>query len=118
MEVDGLTAARRGISAVLFLQAGMYTMDSMSTLNSSPWTSEAFGADEAKAKAAREYVMHALGVGTVYCAASAVIAGSWWPVAGAAVNAGYLLWIYDRALKRAKDSGSTGWGSAGRVSIW
>jgi hypothetical protein len=99
----------RAASAILFLQAGMYTMDAMSTLNSSPWTSENFGADATKAASAQEYVWHALGVGTAYCAVSAVIAGSWFPIYGAAVNAGYLWWIYQRALKRGADSGSTNW---------
>ena len=92
----------RAISAVLFLQAGMYTMDAMSTLNSSPWTSENFGADPQKAQSAREYVLHALGVGTAYCAASSAIARSWWPLLGAGVNALYLFWIYERALARGR----------------
>ena len=99
----------RAASAILFLQAGMYTMDAMSTLNSSPWTSENFGADKDKAASAQEYVWHALGVGTAYCIASAAIAGSWMPILGAGVNAGYLYWIYKRALQRGADSGSSNW---------
>lgn len=110
MEGDG---TRRAVAGVLFLNAGMYTMDAMSTLNSSPWTSENFGADPEKAASAREYVMHALGVGTAYCTVAAVIAGSWWPIAGAVVNSAYLGWIYKRALDRAQESGSTGWTGKG-----
>lgn len=104
-----LPFVRNSAAAILFMQAGMYTMDAMSTLNSSPWTSENFGADPEKAASAREYVAHALGVGLVYCGVAALIADSWWPVAGAAANAAYLLWIYERALNRAQKSGSSGW---------
>lgn len=99
----------RAVSAVLFMQAGMYAMDAMSTLNSSPWTSENFGADAEKAKTSKEYVCHAIAVSGVFCTLSAVIAESWWPIFGAAATDVYLWWIYDRALKRGAASGSAGW---------
>ena len=98
-------------AAILFLQAGQYAMDAMGTLNSSPWTSENFGADAEKAKSSREYVLMAVGVGSAYCLGAAIIGKSWWPIAGAAVNGAFLLWVYDRALKRAVVTGSTGWAS-------
>jgi hypothetical protein len=104
-----LADARGPVAAVLFLQSAMVSMDVMSALNSSPWTSENFGADPEKAKTSREYVMHSVGVSTAFCVSSAVIAGSWWPIVGAVVTNGYLFWIYDRALKRGAACGSTGW---------
>lgn len=106
LELDG---ARGPVAAVLFMQAGMYAMDSMSTLNSSPWTSENFGADPDKAKSAREYVLHSIAVSSVFCVTSAVIAKSWWPILGALATDSYLFWIYERALKRGADAGSDGW---------
>lgn len=108
-----LTDARGPVSAVLFMQAGMYAMDSMSTLNSSPWTSENFGADPEKAKSAREYVMHSLVVSGAFCVTSAAIAQSWWPILGALATDAYLWWIYDRALKRGKAAGSQDWQANG-----
>lgn len=104
-----LESARGPVAAVLFMQAGMYAMDSMSTLNSSPWTSENFGADPEKAKSGREYVMHSIAVSSVFCVTSAVIAKSWWPILGGLATDLYLWWIYDRALKRGAAAGSAGW---------
>lgn len=99
----------RAISAVLFMQAGMYALDAMSALNSSPWTSENFGADPVKAASCKEYVTHSVVVSTAYCVASAIIAESPMPIIGAAVNNTYLYWLYHRALKRGAVSGSGGW---------
>lgn len=100
---------KNGIASVLFMQAGMVSMDTMSALNSSPWTSENFGADQEKAKTSREYVTHSVVVSGLYCVASAVIAKSMWPLIGMAVINVYLWWIYDRALKRGASTGSTNW---------
>ena len=108
----GFSNGRRAVSALLFMQAGMYSLDAMSTLNSSPWTSENFGADPVRAKTAREYVWHAIGVGSGYCVLSAIVAGPdyfIWPILGAFANGVYLYWIYDRALKRAQQTGNTDW---------
>ena len=104
-----LAETRGPVAAVLFLQSGMYAMDAMSTLNSSPWTSENFGADPDKAKSAREYVWHAIGVSGAFCIVSAMIAKSWWPILGALATDAYLWWIYNRALSRGASSGSTNW---------
>lgn len=103
------TDASGPVAAVLFLQAGMLAMDTMSALNSSPWTSENFGADHEKAKTSREYVRHSVITSSVFIFASAIIAKSVWPIIGGiAVNA-YLYWIYERALRRGATSGSTDW---------
>lgn len=104
-----MEAVKGPVAAVLFMQAAMVSMDTMSALNSSPWTSENFGADPEKAKTSREYVSHSLIVSGGFCLASAVIARSWWPIIGAVATNGYLWWIYDRALKRGAATGSSDW---------
>jgi hypothetical protein len=99
---------KRGLAGVLLLQAGQYTMDVMSTLQSSPWTAENVGADSEKVESLQRYLKHALIASTIYCAGAAWLAESWWPVAGSAVNNAYLLWIYNSAIQRAKDAAANG----------
>jgi len=109
-EIGGLHALRDAAGAILFMQATMVEMDVMSALNSSPWTSENFGASPEKAKTAREYVLHALTIGTAVNVVAAIISRSLWPIIGGGVTAAYLWWIYERALERGRTSGSTAWG--------
>jgi hypothetical protein len=101
---------RDDTGALLFMGAVMVSMDCMSSLNSSPWTSETFGASPEKAASSREYVMHAVIVSTALSLVSASIAESWWPIVGVAATNGYLYWIYERALRRGSESGKEGWG--------
>lgn len=112
---------RNELSAILFLQASMNTLDAYSTLNSSPWTAESFGADERRAKALKEYVAHAVGYSMLYAIAAAILARG--PRATSAILAGaiitnvYLVYLYTRASKRGRAAGSSDWansGSAGR----
>lgn len=98
--------------AILFMQSAMMTLDAYSTLESSPWTAENFGADPIKAKSCREYMMHAVAYSMGYAIAGAVIAQSWWPIIGAVISNGYLVWLYLRALDRGKITGSKGWAGA------
>lgn len=100
-------------AALLFIQASTNTMDVASALNSSPWTAQSFGADPEKRKACMEYVNHSMGISGFYCLSAGVIAKSWWPVIGWAIAAGYMYWLYTRALKRAQESGSTSWDDSG-----
>lgn len=104
-----LSGASGPVAAVLFMQAGMVAVDVMSALNSSPWTSENFGANPEKAASAREYVRHSIAVSSAFCLVSAAVAKSWWPVAGGLVVNGYLYWIYERALSRGAAAGTEGW---------
>lgn len=97
------------IAAVLFMQSAMLTLDAYSTLESSPWTAENFGADPIKAKSCKEYLAHAVVSSLAFAVASSVIAGSWWPLIGSIVSNVYLIWLYLRALDRGKTTGSTGW---------
>jgi nitrate reductase NapE component len=102
-------ATRRELGALLFMNSAMTTLDAYSTLESSPWTAENFGADEAKAKSCREYMVHAVCFSMVYAVVASIIAESMWPVLGAVVSNGYLIWLYQRALNRAVSAGSSGW---------
>lgn len=110
MELFG-SKGGRAISALLFIQSSTNAMDVYSALNSSPWTAQSFGADPEKRAACLEYVYHSLAVTAFYSGAAALLAGSWWPVIGWALASGYMYWLYVRALQRAQDSGSTGWGT-------
>lgn len=99
----------KAVAAILFLQAGTNVMDVYSALNSSPWTSENFGADSDKAKSCWEYVLHSVAWTSFYCGVAAVIARSWWPVLGAVIANIYMMWLYARALRRGAATGSSGW---------
>lgn len=110
--MDGLGDGNaRTLGAILFIQSSTNSLDVFSALNSSPWTAESFGADEDKRAACLEYVHHSLVVTAFYNGAAALLAGSWWPVIGWAIASTYMYWLYSRALGRAMDSGSTGWGT-------
>jgi hypothetical protein len=111
---------KRAVAGVLLLQAGQYTMDSWSTLNSSPWTGENVGADPEKLDSLKRYCTHAAVVSTLYCAGAGILAESWWPVIGAVVNNAYLAWIYKTAVERARAAAANGskpsWGM-GNASV-
>lgn len=111
MDVMGIGTDGTGnaLAALLFLTSAMTTLDAYSTLNSSPWTAENFGADPEKAKSCKEYVTHAVCFSLAYAAISAFIAKSWWPIVGAIVANAYLVWLYYRALGRGSVAGSYGW---------
>lgn len=113
MTTDAMPAKQRAVAALLFMTSAMTTLDAYSTLNSSPWTSENFGADEHKAASSREYVRHAIVFSTVYSLAAAFIAESAWPLAGSAVANVYLWWLYERALERGANAGSRSWANGG-----
>lgn len=110
--LDGALTGRGGgnvAAALLILQAGTLTLDTASALNSSPWTSENFGADPEKAKSCREYVVHSVAVSMALCAIAGWVARSWVPVITSAVFGAYLWWLYERALKRGAAAGSGNW---------
>jgi hypothetical protein len=100
-----MTAAQAG----LFLMAVAESFNVYSALTSSPWTMESFGADERKAKAAKEYVIWALGANLALGIGSSILAGSWAPLGGIVIISLWMTWIYFRALKRGKEAGAEGW---------
>jgi hypothetical protein len=108
MPADMETMTKRGLAGVLLLQAGQYTMDVMSTLQSSPWTAENVGADAEKVQSLRRYLNNALIVSSVYCAGAAYLSESWWPIIGNVLNNAYLLYIYNSAIQRAQASAAKG----------
>lgn len=112
--------ASKDSAALLWLTSGMTTFDAYSTLNSSPWTAESFGADEQRAASLREYIKHAVIFSMFYALVGAVIilrdpdeenSNAWYPVAGATLANAYLVWLYRRASLRGKLAGNTGWAS-------
>lgn len=107
--------SRGALGAILFMQASMNTLDAYSTLNSSPWTAESFGADDRRAAALKEYVCHAVVYSMAYAAASAFIVRGklgGYIIAGAVITNGYLIWLYMRASKRGRAAGANGWAAS------
>jgi len=105
---DAGTITKRGLAGVLLLQAGQYTMDVMSTLQSSPWTAENVGADPEKVESLNYYLKNAMVVSTIYCVGAAYLSESWWPVFGSAINNAYLYYIYNQAIAKARDAARKG----------
>lgn len=104
--------SKRALGAILFMQATMNTLDGYSTLLSSPWTAESFGADDRRAKALKEYLKHSVVFSVAYAVASALIVGGqlgWYIIAGAIITNLYLIWLYTRASKRGREAGSGDW---------
>jgi len=110
---EGGPSGGNEVAALLFLASSMNTLDAYSTLNSSPWTAESFGADERRAKALQEYVAHAVVYSMAYATAAAFIAhgktATWAILIGAVVTNAYLVTLYMRASQRGKMAGSAGW---------
>jgi hypothetical protein len=113
--MPGLEDGMRGneVAALLFLTASMNTLDAYSTLNSSPWTAESFGADERRAAALREYVSHAVTYSMLYAVAASVIAhgktATGAILTGAVITNLYLVFLYSRASRRGREAGSSNW---------
>jgi hypothetical protein len=106
-------AGSNELAAILFMNASMNTLDAYSTLNSSPWTAESFGADERRAKALKEYVAHAVAYSMLYAVAAAIIArgprATWAIFGGAVLTNAYLVWLYMRASDRGRKAGAKTW---------
>jgi hypothetical protein len=109
MDLVMMPSGNNALAALLFMTSAMMTLDAYSTLESSPWTAENFGADPNKADSCREYLKHAVVYSMAYAIVSAYLAKSFWPIIGAAVSNAYLVWLYTRALNRGKVTGSSGW---------
>lgn len=106
---QSLIEIRRAFSAMLFMDGAIYALDAFGGVNSSPWTAESFGGDQQKADSCREYVFHAIGQGIGFSVIAAMIGDTLWPIIGMALECGYMFWLYQRALRRAKERGSTSW---------
>lgn len=107
-ETSGHTAA------ISFLIGGMYTLDGFSTLNSSPWTAQNFGADPDAMKALKKYVAHAVAFSLAFTAVGSYVDRTWWPLIGSVAANSYLIWLYNDAAKKGESAGRTGWGQAAK----
>ncbi len=112
MAGEEMASSKNALGALLFMSASLNTLDAYSTLNSSPWTAESFGADERRSKALKEYVGHAVVYSMGYAIASAMIVRGklgWWIILGAVITNSYLVWLYMRASRRGREAGSSDW---------
>ena len=105
-----MTGQARGASARsvqgLGFAAGIYlAYDTMSTLNSSPWTHQTFGGDPGKAESAQYYVRLALVRSTALAALTSFVMGDISPLVGASVANLDLFYVYARAKKIAVAGG-------------
>lgn len=106
-----LASDRRTMSALLFIAASTNVVDVFSAVNSSPWTAQSFGGDPEKAESCRRYVRHAMVIAGAYSVTAAWIARSWWPIVGAVAAEAYMWYLYEEALGKAAETGSTDWES-------
>lgn len=96
-----------------FLVGGLYSLDAIGGLNSSPWTAQSFGGDPAKNAAVRSYVKKAVVVSTIAAGIGGLIDRSPWPLIGVTAMNLYLMYIYRDALAKAEASGSQAWSDNG-----
>ena len=96
-------------AGILFIVAATNAMDVFSATNSSPWTAENFGGDEEKVASLREYVLHAITITALTNGAGAIIEKSAYPILGMVLACAYMWWLYERAVARGMEAGSTSW---------
>lgn len=109
MATEAVSRTERAVAALLFMNGTYIALDVFSSLMSSPWTVENFGADQSKADSARANVRRSLILSAGYGVASSVIARSWWPIIGTGTLDLYMWWSYEQALRKGKTNGNTGW---------
>jgi len=104
-EMTGQGRTNRSIQGLGFA-AGVYlAYDTMSTLNSSPWTHETFGGDPGKATSAQRYVRLAIVRSTALAALTSWLMGSIMPLVGASVANADLFYVYFKAKELATGAG-------------
>ncbi len=104
-ELAALAKDERALSAVLFMSGVMMALDSYSSIMSSPWSAETFGADSDKADSARSYSYQSAGVSMILGLVSSYVGASPWPFIGVSVTNAYMLWTYRKALAKAARNG-------------
>ena len=95
----------------------------MSAMNSSPWTAENFGADEAKAASCWKYTIQATFINAAMGAGASMLTKTWWPLIGTSVVSLYMAWTYRQAPNRGMANGNTDWhnnggGGSGPQNPW
>lgn len=93
--------SRIGVAALTGIYA-TFALDVFSTLNSSPQTTELFAGDR------EESLMHWVWIGGAVAIAGGVagstMAGNVWPLVGAVLVAGGMVYAYRHAVERGTDS--------------
>lgn len=100
--------------AALFLTTMGLGFEVMSALNSSPWTAENFGADEARAKSCWKYTMQAAGINAAMGLGASILTETWWPLLGTSTVSLYMAFTYRAAINRGKKAGNQGWITGGQ----
>lgn len=95
--------------AALFLTTMGLGFEVMSALNSSPWTAENFGADEARAKSCWKYTLQAAGINAAMGLGASVLTETWWPLLGTSTVSLYMALTYRAAINRGRKNGNNGW---------
>lgn len=82
---------------------------------SSPWTSETFGGDPAKARSTMKYVWRSVAITEVLGVGGVLLAHNVMPFLATSVVSIYMVWTYVRAMRHAVSQGSDGasWSSGG-----
>ncbi len=105
-----LLPMKQGAAGVgLAMVASAESFNIFSAMNSSPWTAENFGADEAKAKSCKQYVVVSVAANTGLGIGASLLAGNAWPLIGTTAVSALMVVIYWRALERGMRANSTGW---------
>lgn len=100
----------RALSAILLMQGYRDVMDTASTLQSSPWTTENVGADEEMANSMRFYMWQTTVSSCIVGLLGSTVAGSIWPIGGTALGIAYIWYIYEHALRKARERQNAGEG--------
>jgi hypothetical protein len=79
------------------------------SLNSSPWTSENFGADPEKAASCRRYVKMAVINNALMGGLGSWLTKSPLPLVATTIVSGFMYYLYENALKRGAVAGSKEW---------
>ena len=95
----------RGIQGLGFASGVYIAYDTMSTLNSSPWTHETFGGSPGKAESAQRYVRMAMVRSTALAALTSWLMGSITPLLGSSVANADLFYVYWKAKSLAESRG-------------
>ncbi len=95
----------RALQGLGFASGVYIAYDTMSTLNSSPWTHQTFGGDPGKAESAQHYVRLAIVRSTALALMTSVLMGSLTPLIGCSIANVDLFYVYHQAKLKATAEG-------------
>ena len=103
------TSAKFTVTGIAVMVAFGESFQVFGALNSSPWTSENFGADPEKAASCRRYVQMAIVSNAFMGGLGSYLTKSWLPL-GVTMGVSFFMWyLYERALQKGAVAGSEGW---------